>query len=485
MKNLTLLVLSLLVTLSLFSQPVNNSCSSPTTLPVNPTCSQVQGTLYQSTATTKTGGCSTRFDVWYSFTTPAETKTIVITVGIPSGPTVLTTGNTYIGLMANTSCASSTSLACQTISTGRRFSNLAPNTTYLFRINTTLTNTTDSAASMYRFTVCITSNDACDKSVTLTPGAAPVSGTLVGSSASPSVPVGCIAGNPDDDVWYNFKAVYDHASIVLTGIGTDLTTAVPGIQLLSGTCGSFTSVACGTTTINATGLTPGDTYFLRVFAGATLPQVGTAYGFSISVSPSPKTIVTGSRLKEVYLQQNLSTPQILSDPWEITYGPDDHLWVTESKGYKVYRVNTATGKRDTVLDISQNSTFLPAAEQVFNCTFANGSGAQGGCAGLALHPKFLDPVSPKNFVYLSYIHSKQASNLFTNRIVRFTYNTATNRLESPVSVCDTLPGSNDHNSQRMIIAPVGGVPYLFYAEGDMGAGQFGNTLRAQKAQDPD
>jgi glucose/arabinose dehydrogenase len=59
-------------------------------------------------------------------------------------------------------------------------------------------------------------------------------------------------------------------------------------------------------------------------------------------------------------------------------------------------------------------------------------------------------------------------------------------LESPAIVCDNLPGSNDHNSQRIIIAPVavGGTPYLFYASGDMGAGQFSNRTRPNRAQDP-
>ena len=65
----------------------------------------------------------------------------------------------------------------------------------------------------------------------------------------------------------------------------------------------------------------------------------------------------------------------------------------------------------------------------------------------------------------------------------------TNRLESPVSICDTIPGSGDHNSQRMIIAPMtqgGSDYYLFYASGDMGAGQqfptSANITRPQKAQ---
>src|SRR5438309_273373 len=63
-----------------------------------------------------------------------------------------------------------------------------------------------------------------------------------------------------------------------------------------------------------------------------------------------------------------------------------------------------------------------------------------------------------------------------------THNTTTGVLESPIALCDTLPGSSDHNSQRMIIAPVANTPYLFYAQGDMGAGQFGNAARTEKAQ---
>jgi hypothetical protein len=38
----------------------------------------------------------------------------------------------------------------------------------------------------------------------------------------------------------------------------------------------------------------------------------------------------------------------------------------------------------------------------------------------------------------------------------------------------TIMGSDDHNSGRMIIAPVGGVNYLFYALGDMGTGNYNN-----------
>src|SRR5688500_12555899 len=153
-----------------------------------------------------------------------------------------------------------------------------------------------------------------------------------------------------------------------------------------------------------------------------------------------------------------------------------------------------TGLKNTVLDISQNSPFLPTTDQSFNLQFdfSSHGNPQGGCAGLALHPLFLDPVTPKNYVYVSYIHTYVSGTIggstavyFTNRLVRFTYNTTTSLLESPVALCDTLPGSSDHNSQRMIVAPVGGTYYLFYASGDMGSGQYTNLIRPIKSQNPD
>lgn len=196
----------------------------------------------------------------------------------------------------------------------------------------------------------------------------------------------------------------------------------------------------------------------------------------------------GSRMNEIFQRTNLAAgPTRLYDPWEVTYGPDGFLWITEARPYKVYRMNPATGTKTEIVDLSDIGSFTPSS---FKRTFAinNNPWPQGGLAGLAIHPKFMDPVTPKKYVYLSYVKTYNGGTaptgrFFTNYLVRFTYNTVTDKLESPVALCDTLPGSNDHNSQRMIIAPVNGVDYLFYAQGDMGAGQFDNLSRANKAQD--
>ncbi|HMK03083.1 MAG TPA: PQQ-dependent sugar dehydrogenase, partial [Ferruginibacter sp.] len=65
------------------------------------------------------------------------------------------------------------------------------------------------------------------------------------------------------------------------------------------------------------------------------------------------------------------------------------------------------------------------------------------------------------------------------RIARYTYNSTTQLLGSPVTVLQDIPGSNDHNSARIAIGPD---QKLYYSVGDMGAGQFDNINRVNNAQ---
>ncbi|GAC1424317.1 MAG: hypothetical protein NVSMB67_24540 [Flavisolibacter sp.] len=193
-----------------------------------------------------------------------------------------------------------------------------------------------------------------------------------------------------------------------------------------------------------------------------------------------------SRWNEVFQHTDL-VPAVtgLNDPWEITYGPDDSLWITEAKGYRVLHMDPNSGAFNVVLDITDGSTFLPPGYSSFNRQFTSAQNPwpQGGLMGLAIHPSFK---TGKPYVYIAYVYQYNSTTpgnggvFFTNRLVRFTDSAGI--LTSPISLCDTLPGSSDHNSGRIIIAPINGVNYLFYAEGDMGAGQFGNTNRTENAQ---
>lgn len=476
----------------LMAQAANNTCATAQTLTVNGDCSTTAGDLYQAnTSATITGACisNTRPDVWYRFTLPANTTFVTIQVTLTSATTTLTTANTNMELFNASNCTlTNLSLGCQTIASARTYTNLTGGNTYYLRISTSQTVTAN--PGNWNFNICLTSNDVDSKATTITPGVSR-DAHLFGASATTGVPVDCATGNPDDDVWFKFTAVANGATVTLTNLGGNLTNNVM-LQMFSGTPGSLTSLACGKGIVGTnTGIIAGNTYYFRVYSTGTgqagFNQAGGT--FRIWLTPTAPTIVTSGRMREIYRQTTLSAPSVLADPWEITYGPDNKLWITESKGYRLYRMDPVSGARDTVLDVSNGSTFLPVADQTFNMTYNIGSNnPQGGFAGLALHPQFLAASNPKNFVYVSYVHSYVGGSApngirYINRVVRFTYNTSTGKLGSPVSLCDTLPGSNDHNSQRMIIAPVSGTYYLFYAEGDMGAGQFDNRLRPNKAQD--
>src|SRR5215475_13501646 len=63
----------------------------------------------------------------------------------------------------------------------------------------------------------------------------------------------------------------------------------------------------------------------------------------------------------------------LAGPWEVTWGPDGMLWVTERTGKRVTRIDPATGERNTAITIQEVSA----------------PGAQDGLLGMALHPELL------------------------------------------------------------------------------------------------
>jgi PQQ-dependent dehydrogenase (s-GDH family) len=117
---------------------------------------------------------------------------------------------------------------------------------------------------------------------------------------------------------------------------------------------------------------------------------------------------------------------------------------------------------------------------------------QGGLMGMALHPQLL---GGKPYVYLAYLYHFAGAQsagkgnkpnyggyTFRTRLVRYEYDQASQKLTKPQILCDTIPGSNDHNGGRLVIAPVNGQSFLFYSVGDLGAGQFENAGQPNHAQ---
>lgn len=121
----------------------------------------------------------------------------------------------------------------------------------------------------------------------------------------------------------------------------------------------------------------------------------------------------------------------LNYPWEILWGPDNYIWVTEREG-RVSRVDPASGQVIPVATIAE-----VASTTNFN-----------GLLGMALHPQF----STNPFVYVIYNYFGPTG-AYLEKIVRFTYNGAT--LVSPMTLVDGIVGKIGgefiHNGSRLAI----------------------------------
>lgn len=122
------------------------------------------------------------------------------------------------------------------------------------------------------------------------------------------------------------------------------------------------------------------------------------------------------------------TTRVVADnlfiPWEMVYGPDDHIWFTQKNGY-ICRLDPTTQRLDTLY----NET---------NTVIQN----EGGMLGMTLHPDFAN--SP--YVYVAYNYT---DNGYKERVVRYTYSGTV--LQSPTTLIEGIDGTSIHNGCRLII----------------------------------
>lgn len=156
------------------------------------------------------------------------------------------------------------------------------------------------------------------------------------------------------------------------------------------------------------------------------------------------TISAAKVYGQTFTMTQIGPDFFLDVPWDLHYGPDDHLWVTERRSGRVIRVNPETEEIDELITINT----------VFD--------GQSGLLGIALHDNVLttDP-----YVFLSYSYNDDG---LRQRIVRYTYNQdgEDGSLSSPVILIESLPASDDHNSGRLIYD--GSEDVLYYSIGDQG-----------------
>ncbi|MDR3716352.1 MAG: PQQ-dependent sugar dehydrogenase [Puia sp.] len=168
----------------------------------------------------------------------------------------------------------------------------------------------------------------------------------------------------------------------------------------------------------------------------------------------------------------------MNTPWEVLYGPDDSLWVTEAHNYRIWKIHPGNKGSRMILDLNGKKDFTnPPAWP------------QGGLMGLAIHPGFY---TGKPWIYIAYVYHLVGCNAgaapcsYNTKIVRYSYNAANGSLSYMDDVISGLNGSNDHNSGRLRIDPLvesDGKYHLYYTIGDMGAGNLANVNRQNNAQD--
>ncbi len=139
----------------------------------------------------------------------------------------------------------------------------------------------------------------------------------------------------------------------------------------------------------------------------------------------------------------------LDVPWEIIWGPDNWIWMTQQRGI-VSKVNPETGQSKILLhipDVYKKKSY--------------------GLLGFAIHPNF------KNYpyVYLDYTYLKPAALTDTtlrdssilSKLVRYTYKN--DSLINPRTIISDIPGNTYHNGCRVIISPD---MKIFLTTGDSG-----------------
>ncbi|MBL7982005.1 MAG: hypothetical protein JNL52_09370 [Flavobacteriales bacterium] len=255
----------------------NDGPCTATSLPVGTSCSNTGSTNVFASGTTEVPdppcGNYQGGDVWFTFVAPANGA---VTVRTSSGGLT----NSAVALYSASACNGTfTLLACATDGNGTMGQvqqyGLTPGTTYYVRV------WGDNAANG-TFNICVSTpavvNDDPCGAVGL-----PVNGTCVNTSST-NVNATATAGIPDPgcaaysggDVWFTFVAPASGAVEMLTGANgmTD-----SGMALYSATAcgGTFSLIDCNDdgnglmSRINAGGLTPGTTYYIRVwgYGGST------------------------------------------------------------------------------------------------------------------------------------------------------------------------------------------------------------------------
>ena len=151
-----------------------------------------------------------------------------------------------------------------------------------------------------------------------------------------------------------------------------------------------------------------------------------------------------------------------ASPWEIAWGPDGQLWITEREAFRVLQVNPADGMRRVLLTIHE----------------VHRSVAQDGLLGW---PSIRTFGKGTDQVFVAFTYDDAPGPALARRlgIRRYRYDATSRALVDPVDVLAGLPTHDDHVGGRIAVGPD---RKLYLTIGDGGANFGGNRCMANHAQ---
>ena len=250
---------------------VNNECSSPVALNININCIYTAGSFCGATQSIATINCGSRQattgnDVWYSIT-PSQNAVSISCQSSSNTDVVLSLYSGSCGSTTLRNCSDATTLGgIETIN-----ASVTPGTTYLIRIYDYNGKTTGGDFGICVTQSCVTApNNECSTATTLNVGTSCtfINGELCSATQS-LPPVFCSGFESTEayDLFYKITPPQGHVKITCkSGTTTDMV-----LGLYSGTCGNLTLLNCSDTISSGgtegidTVLTPGVTYYIRVY----------------------------------------------------------------------------------------------------------------------------------------------------------------------------------------------------------------------------
>ncbi len=115
----------------------------------------------------------------------------------------------------------------------------------------------------------------------------------------------------------------------------------------------------------------------------------------------------------------------LNHPWEILWGKDDFIWMTEREG-KISKIDPKTG-------VVAFSTSISEVQ----------SNGEGGLLGMVQHPSFLS----NGLFYIVYNYNNGTN--YREKIVQLKF--TNNAIQPVLTVIENLPAASIHNGSRLLI----------------------------------